>query len=116
MLLLNKFIDKEKSMILAKLFKAYILKILDWSEFCEFSGIVNRLFIQDLNLLEMIYKGMISDTSNRNDMFRVERLNSLGLIGLSMKSIMVYGQNQSRQDSYLTISDIGKKFMDVINR
>ena len=115
-MLLNKFIDKEKSIMLSKLFKAYISKIINWNEFCEYSEIISRLFIQDISLLKMIYEKAITDTSSRNDLFRVERLNSLGLISLSMKSIMVYGQNQSRQDSYLTINNNGKKLMDIIMR
>lgn len=116
LLLLNEFIDKEKSVMLSKLFKAYISKIIDWNEFCEYSEIISRLFIQDINLLKSIYEKTITDTSRINDLFRVERLNSLGLIGLSMKSIMVYGANQSRQDSYLTINNNGKKFIDIIMR
>lgn len=119
LLLLNKFIDKEKSVILSKLFKAYISKVIDWNEFCEFSEIINRLFIQDLNLLKMIYRGTVNETTNRNDMFRVERLNSLGLIGLTFKSSKIStinGVTQQRQDNYLTMSNNGKKFMDVIMR
>ena len=49
LLLLNNFIDKEKSVMLAKLFKAYVEKIVSWNEFCEYSEIINRLFIQDIN-------------------------------------------------------------------
>lgn len=33
LLLLNNFIDKEKSIMLAKIFKAYIEKIINWNEF-----------------------------------------------------------------------------------
>ena len=87
LLLLNGYIDREKSIMLSKIFKAYVAKEIGWIEFCEFSEIINRLFVQDINVLRMIYQGTISDTTNRNDMFRVERLNSIGIIGLSMKSI-----------------------------
>ena len=119
LLLLNNFIDKEKSVMLAKLFKAYVEKIVSWNEFCEYSEIINRLFIQDINLLKMIYNGTVSDTTNRSDLFRVERLNSLGIIGLSFKSTRITTingvQQENRQDSYLTMNDNGKKFMDIIN-
>lgn len=120
LLLLNNFIDKEKSVMLAKLFKAYVEKIVSWNEFCEYSEIINRLFIQDINLLKMIYNGTVSDTTNRSDLFRVERLNSLGIIGVSVKSTRMTTingvQQENRQDSYLTMNNNGKKFMDIINR
>lgn len=118
LLLLNNFIDKEKSIMLAKIFKAYIEKIINWNEFCEYSEIINRLFIQDINLLNMIYDGTVSDTTNRGDLYRVERLNSLGIIGISFKSTRITTingvQQENRQDSYLSMNSNGRKFMDLI--
>lgn len=118
LLLLNNFIDKEKSIMLAKIFKAYIEKIINWNEFCEYSEIINRLFIQDINLLNMIYDGTVSDTTNRGDLYRVERLNSLGIIGISFKSTRITTingvQQENRQDSYLSMNSNGRKFMDII--
>lgn len=119
LLLLNNFIDKEKSIMLAKIFKAYIEKIISWNEFCEYSEIINRLFIQDINLLNMIYDGTVSDTTNRGDLYRVERLNSLGIIGISFKSTRITTingvQQENRQDSYLSMNSNGRKFMNIIN-
>ena len=83
LLLLNNFIDKEKSIMLSKLFKAYVSQLLNWNDFCEYSEIINRLFIQDISFLQEIYLGRISDTTNRNDIYKVERLNSLGIIGMT---------------------------------
>ena len=118
LLLLNNFIDKEKSIMLAKIFKAYIEKIINWNEFCEYSEIINRLFIQDINLLNMIYDGRVTDTTNRGDLYRVERLNSLGIIGISFKSTRITTingvQQEDRQDSYLSMNSNGRKFMDII--
>lgn len=118
LLLLNNFIDKEKSIMLAKIFKAYIEKIINWNEFCEYSEIINRLFIQDINLLNMIYDETVSDTTNRGDLYRVERLNSLGIIGISFKSTRITTingvQQENRQDSYLSMNSNGRKFMDII--
>ena len=119
LLLLNNFIDKEKSIMLAKIFKAYIEKIINWNEFCEYSEIINRLFIQDINLLNMIYDGRVTDTTNRGDLYRVERLNSLGIIGISFKSTRITTingvQQENRQDSYLSMNSNGRKFMNIIN-
>ena len=119
LLLLNNFIDKEKSIMLAKIFKAYIEKIINWNEFCEYSEIINRLFMQDINLLNMIYDGRVTDTTNRGDLYRVERLNSLGIIGISFKSTRITTingvQQENRQDSYLSMNSNGRKFMTIIN-
>ena len=119
LLLLNSYIDKEKSIMLAKLFKAYINIEINWNKFCEYSEIINRLFIQDFDLLRKIYYYQVNDTSNINDIYRVERLNSLGVIGMTFKSSRISsinGVQQSRQDSYLTMNINGKRFMDIITK
>lgn len=119
LLLLNSYIDKEKSIMLAKLFKAYINIEINWNKFCEYSEIINRLFIQDFDLLRKIYYSQVNDTSNINDIYRVERLNSLGVIGMTFKSSRISsinGLQQSRQDSYLTMNINGKRFMDIITK
>lgn len=119
LLLLNSYVDKEKSTMLARLFKAYINMEINWNKFCEYSEIINRLFIQDLDLLKKIYYSQVNDTSDRNDIYRVERLNSLGIIGMTFKSTkisIINGVQQNRQDSYLAININGKKFMDIITK
>ena len=119
LLLLNSYIDKEKSIMLAKLFKAYINMEINWNKFCEYSEIINRLFIQDFDLLRKIYYSQVNDTSNINDIYRVERLNSLGVIGMTFKSSKISsinGVQQSRQDSYLTMNINGKGLMDIITK
>lgn len=52
LILLNNYIDTEKSIMLARLYRAYINKIINWNEFCEYSEIINRIFIQDLKILK----------------------------------------------------------------
>lgn len=117
LLLLNNFIDKEKSIMLSKLFKAYVSQLLNWNDFCEYSEIINRLFIQDFSFLQEIYLGRISDTTNRSDIYKVERLNPLGIIGMTFKSSTIStinGVMSNRQDSYLTMNNNGKKFMNIV--
>ena len=116
-LLLNNFIDREKSIMLSKVFKAYVGQLLNWNDFCEYSEIINRLFIQDFSFLQEIYLGRISDTTNRSDIYKVERLNSLGIIGMAFKSSTIStinGVMSNRQDSYLTMNNNGKKFMNIV--
>lgn len=113
LIILDQTIDNIKASILGKLYKAYINQVIDWDMFIEFSEITNRLYIHDLKILALIYNGNMNDTSNRTDLYRVERLNSLGVIGLAPKSIVI-GTGHSRQDSYITLNKIGKKYSDII--
>lgn len=111
---LNSFIDKEKSIILAKLFKAYISQNINWSEFCEFSEITNKIFIQDLRILNKIQNINIDLMDSREDEFRAERLYSLGIIGVSFKPL-IYGDIKGGHiNSVRTISPLGKKFCEII--
>lgn len=113
LIILDQTIDNIKASILGKLYKVYINQVVDWDMFIEFSEITNRLYINDLKILALIYNGNMNDTSNRADLYRVERLNSLGVIGLAPKSIVI-GTGHSRQDSYITLNKIGKMYSDII--
>lgn len=115
LIILEQTIDNIKSSILGKLYKAYINQEIDWNLFIEFSEITNRIYINDINILLLIYNNQLSDTSNRYDLYRIERLNSLGIIGLAPKAIFV-GNTNSRQDSYITINAIGKLYSNIIFR
>ena len=115
LLLLNRFIDKEKSIILSKLYKAYIYKKIDWNLFCECSDIVDRLFISDLKILKKIRNEDIDVMSTREDVFRVERLYSLGLIGISWNREPIWEEIGSGHiNSVRTISELGIKFCNII--
>lgn len=115
LIILEQTIDNLKSSILGKLYKAYINQEIDWDLFVEFSEITNRLYINDLSILSLIFKNQLSDTSNRSDLYRIERLNSLGVVGLAPKAIFI-GTNASRQDSYITLNQIGKIYSNIIFR
>ena len=114
---LKKYKDEIESIMLSRFFKEYVRQTITWDEFCEYSEIINRLFIQDIKILRKIYLKEFSDTTNRNDIYRVERLNSLGIIGLSFKSLSnetINGVFKSRQDSFLELNSNGKKMMEII--
>ena len=115
LIILEQTIDNIKSSILGKLYKAYINQEIDWNLFVEFSEITNRLYVNDLSILLLIYNNQLSDTSNRSDLYRIERLNSLGVVGLAPKAIFI-GANASRQDSYITLNQIGKIYSNIIFR
>lgn len=114
LLLLNIFIDKEKSIMLAKIFKTFVEEKINWNEFCEFSEIINRLFIQDIQILKEIKDKNIDIMNNREDEFRVERLYSLGLIGLSFNPVTYNDLKNGHINSGRNISPLGRKLCDII--
>ena len=71
------------------------------------------MYVNDLNVLSLIFKKQLSDTSNRNDLYKIERLNSLGIINLAPMSIFI-GSTGSRQDSYVTMNSIGEVYASII--
>lgn len=114
LILLNNYIDTEKSIMLARLYRAYINKIINWNEFCEFSEIINRLFIQDIQILKGIKDRNIDIMNNHEDEFRIERLYSLGLIGLSFNPVTYDDLKNGHINSGRNISPLGRKLCEII--
>lgn len=114
LILLEQYIDTEKAVILAKLFKAYINEEISWKDFCEFSEIVNRIFIQDIILLEKIKNQNIDLITNKEDEFRVERLYSLGLIGVNFMPLHDEKLKNEAMNHIRTLSALGIKFCKYI--
>ena len=114
LIILNQIIDNDKSIMLGKIFKAYVNEKIDWNQFCEFSEIINRLFLQDVHALKQIYCGRLKETSGMGDIYRIERLNSLGIIGLSTKTMMISSNSNSRTDSYIVLNRMGGVFTNII--
>ena len=112
---LNSFMDKEKSIMLSKLFKAYVNQIINWNEFCEYSEIVNRLFIQDIPVLKEVFidnKDIIDDFDNK---YRIDRIASIGLVNLNSSS-RYYSEDEELllDDFTIAKTEISEKFVNII--
>ncbi len=112
--ILNNNIDREKSILLSKIFKSYVYSKISWNEFCEFSEILNRLFIQDLMLLKKVRIENVDILKNRDDNFRIERLYSLGLIGIAFKPPTYRDLKEGTINTCRTVSSLGEKFCNII--
>ena len=115
-LILNNIIDVSKSKMLSRLFKAYINKVLYCEEFCEYSEIVNRIFLEDIALLKKINDGEVTfiDEDDK-EKYRIHRLNSIGVIEISIDKMTVAIINGSMKPKQLvTISDVGNKFLKIV--
>ena len=115
-LILNSIIDVNKSIMLARLYKSYINKKLKWEEFCEYSEIINRIFLEDITLLKDIYNGNITYISETNgETYRIYRLNSIGIINIGLDKITVAVLNgSSTLKQLVSINDVGKKFLEIV--
>jgi len=111
LLILNNNIDVEKSKYLAKLFTAYINEKISWNEFCEYSDIINRLFMEDVRILKTIWSNTVPQPKDC-DNFRIERIYSYGIIGNTFTELMDGGQGYKGR----VLNKIGKKFCDIILR
>ena len=116
-LILNNIMDTSKSKMLAKLYKSYINKQLNWKEFCEYSEIINRIFIQDIETLMKIDNGKITYLDeNDKEKYRIYRLNSIGIINIDIAKLNVSIINGSSKPKQLVlINDVGKNFLDIIS-
>ena len=84
---------------------------INWHEFCEFSEIINRLFIEDLRILKYLQEQKKIKGSQGDD-FRLERLYSLGIVGNSY-----FADFNNLKDNFIegrVLNSIGKKFCNII--
>lgn len=113
LLILDENIDNEKNVMIGKLFKSYINGYLQWDEFCELTEVVRRLFVQDISLLLGIYHGGLKKTKIAKEMYRIDRIRSLGVTGVSEKALFA-PVKELDDNLYLIPNKIGKKFMNIV--
>lgn len=76
LVLINRFIDSEKSKYLAKLYVAYLEEKIDWKDFVKYSQVIDQLFNADLEVIFL--EGVL--LCKRKDSDDILRLESLGLL------------------------------------
>ncbi|MCQ2026633.1 hypothetical protein [Clostridium butyricum] len=118
LIILNKTIDLEKTNILAKLYLAYVDEKIMWKDFCEFSEIIDRLFVNDIDILFDIHtknKGGIY--VERNADYIYQRLISIGLlknnigIGALTHSHL---QGISEKPTHIELTQLGHIFCRIV--
>lgn len=113
LLILDDNIDNEKNIMIGKLFKGYINQDISWKEFCELTEVVRRLFVQDIPLLLGIYHGGLKKSLVQKEMYRIDRIQSLGITGTSSKALLA-PVKELDDNLYLVPNRIGKKFMNIV--
>ena len=112
LIILDKTIDDKKAIILGKLYKACVNTRIDWDMFIEFSEITDRMYVNDLEILKSIHEGTMKDAVNKENMYRIDRLNSLGIVGI--KPQIFQQANGEKEDTYIMTNYIGKKYCNII--
>jgi len=113
LLILDSNIDNEKNIMVGKLFKAYINGDLNWDDFCELTEVVRRLFVQDIELLKRIYNGGgLRKTALHKEMYRMDRVQSLGITGIS--PTMIGSSNNLGEKINMVPNKMGRLFMKII--
>ena len=110
LVILDQTIEKEKVILLGKIFKAYINEIINWDEVVEFIEITNGLFIYDIKLLNIMWKKEYNNYIEiREDAFRIDRISSLGILGNVIPS-----KDNINHLHGKVLNNLGKKYCDII--
>lgn len=115
-IMLDNYAETKKSVILGRLYVKYIEGRFAWDKFEEFSYILERIFIKDLDFLGKIInsKGvLLKDVSDRASLYR---LNSVGLINKEepIKNVgdMFYAIAPGSDTFDYVSNDTGKEFYE----
>lgn len=114
MILINRYISSDKAKMLAKLYLSYLDDIISWTEFAEFSEIIDRFLPSDFGwMFEFMCHGGIHKKDFPNtDLSPVLRLQSLGLV--IAQTDLLWGDIKSKKEVYsFYITNTGKKLCEI---
>ena len=107
LLLLDATLDVEKSELLARFYRAYVMRAITWETFRELSEVINQLVLEDLRTLEQIAAG-VAKTTEECGAHRAWRLSALGLVIVTTETYVYPGEAGNQ---YLVeLSDLGRTF------
>lgn len=109
LIILDKTIEKNKSVIIGRLFRAYVMGQLSWLEFCELSEATSGLYLSDIPFLLQASVERIDDPDS-DVSYRGNRLNALGLVTIDVADAKTT-VHAIHIGSFVTISDFGMKFV-----
>lgn len=114
LLLIDNFIDGEKSKKLAKFYLKYVDGEMEWEDFCIFGEILDTISIHDFKALEYMYEKKylyVNDCKNVNSI-SIYRMASVGLIEhFAGRPSSVNGE----KNVIALITDVGSNFYEIAN-
>lgn len=112
LILLNSNVDIKKSELLAKFYHAYVEERITWDCFCELSDVTTRMFITDIQLLYAVHSKQVTDTT-QCEVYRADRLISLGLLDSAMKSMTIGSNMGGKTHKYIQTNEFGNLFCEL---
>ena len=112
-ILLDRFIDTQKTRILACFYRAYIINLISWERFHELSEALDRLFITDIQMLYRIReldKHMLYEDGG----YVADRLVSVGLVRNPTSNIQIgFGSFPPFGKIPLQLTEFGIQFIEL---
>ena len=111
LVVLDNYLEYEKSQMLAKLYIAYLEGTITWAEFAEYASMVKQLIPGDLKLLEE--RHMVRKQSQCAELLR---LSSLGLMYQQDSPLFPDGDYTviKNELASFTITEFGDKFIEIV--
>ena len=111
LVVLDSYLEYEKSQMLAKLYIAYLEETITWAEFAEYASMVKQLIPGDLKLLEE--RHMVRKQSQCAELLR---LSSLGLMYQQDSPLFPDGDYTviKNELASFTITEFGDKFIEIV--
>lgn len=106
LILVDKNADTRRSRLQGKLYKAFVMGNIGWSDFVDYCEVLSRCMMSDFSTLRKVWLGEL-EVSSASNAFRVERLASLGLVSRTMKSIVPSG-NAMETRYFLSMTQFGE--------
>lgn len=113
LIILNNTIDSKKAELMGKIFKSYVDEYISWEQFCEYTELITRMFIGDVNLLLDVNDKRITESVEEVN-YKIDRLVSIGLIETTTKSMTVGSNFNSKTERYLKVTEFGRMFCTII--
>ena len=115
LLMIDRFIQSEKSQLFAKLVLSYLKKDIDWLSFCQYSEVLDRMFPGDITCLDM---SILTD-KDRDDKSKgaLQRMQGLGIIAPNIinGSYNINGNVvATRDDGTYNYTIFGKTFYQIM--
>lgn len=90
-LILDNIKDIEKSRLLAKFYATFVNQEINWSKFCEFADVIEKIFVTDIETAYELYKSTEEKevSVKQYDRYKADRLVSTGILSLYSKPLTV---------------------------
>lgn len=115
LILIDRYINKDKAKLLATLYLAYLDEKIDWNRFAEFSEIIDRLLPADFDcLFEFMCHGGVDLEKTKIEIASVLRLLAVGFVSQEQPAVnALLGMDTPRDAMDYLITGYGREFVKI---